>query len=327
MLFFDMSNGIALDPAGRIEVFSIEAFEYFKANEHRIDTEAIPERLEIFPHLAEEIFYEKIDANTFLTLVHNVFTLFSSVTNDYIDPKYTIQQLRTEIDNIELIGLRWCSRSDITKDEFEGLDFTLRNDKEVNLRYAFKIYIMIDFIKKKIDDIASILNGIGVTNCNELTINNRNNEMDDDDDDEGGQHDFGFCQKLIRERYDLNEFVIETKMKLQFDTMEMHHDYLSRLECPASDINIDSGPYGSFRLLYGTLYDSLDDNFDSFYKLYRNICIMYLLSDYLHSPMGIIHIPGYRLYGNAAKKKFGYDVQSFVDEKEVKCLIQKLYNY
>lgn len=139
-------------------------------------------------------------------------------------------------------------------------------------------------------------------------------------------------KQRIRNAYrgDLDGFVIEVMTAIQDNTMTKNHEKLAQAirfdKLKLADFRTNTmAPAETWRYLYPTYFDKVQDYFEAFYQAFMADCVMYYLDDYLDTDLGIVYIPVYGIFYSRELDRTESDILKLIDMNIIDSLTKKRY--
>jgi hypothetical protein len=238
--------------------------------------------------------YRTMDAGAFWQYFDELFRMATGVSTFVVDKKYTVADISDEIEKIRKVALWWALTEDHDGAKAWGLLDTDYIDNEcefprTNHVFRYKVFYMLRTITQALAELQTWrdLDMSTATRQSPSATSKRD-----------------LIKEIIKETCvgDQDEFILYTIAFIQSATMTTHHDMLAHLirfkRFGKKDFGTPLPPAESWRFLFPTHFDGVDEVFVDFFRVHENNAVMYFLQDYLGTTMNIKKIPFYNVYCN-----------------------------
>ena len=274
--------------------------------------------------------YGELNGWDFFEFFKNIFMLYTGIHPKPLDQKFSFQDQHDELMAIEKMLLYWVFTEGHEKEDFgpdmrkEYLD---SNRMAFNQKFHVECCYMMKAIWHGFHELKKKLKNIEIADIEEITVFDLENVADDNTVDE-------FMKKVIRQAYggDFDEFIISVMERIKYKTMNENHEKLAKVKAyelfGKEDFDQKIPESESWRMLFNTYFDDVEDIYHLFYEKFIGDCIMYVFIDYLswdEKEADIVFIPVYKRYCNIALTKNTKNIRWLIDMEKIKKRIKQLY--
>lgn len=268
-------------------------------------------------------YLKNLTCDEFFTFINDVMDVSDGVARERkLKSSITIAQIENDIVKIKKCLMFWSFVENLEIEKFGAFDEWLfdKDRLRVNNKFHFMCYYIIKNIEHNVDKLKQIMNKLRINKLEDLKIDSSESSKNKED-----------VLKRIREAYrgDLEDFVLSTINKIQFDTVNKNHQKIAQMiryqfmDIPNFDEEL---PYfEAWRFIKPTYFEKYEDSFDVFFEQFPFESVNYYINDFLNDDFGIISIPFYYCFYSSHDEKIYTSIISCIKVNDLDRRKKDLY--